>query len=365
MELQRIYLRELKAFLESERYRKAGHLPISLHRGRSHSNNPLAEPVDLVLVVMWEEDKVVGYRGVLPDRFNLGGRLIRMAWTSGIWVDPSYRRQGIGTRMVRQFVDSWEGRLCAIDPTPANRALFQRLGGFFEYPVHGLRAYLRLNLAELLPRKNPKYGKFKGLLRIGDDLFNYFNAIRLRFFSKHFSGDLEVQTAQHLDDEGWNFISEHQKETPARRNRQTLEWALQNPWILPKGQEKLSPERYHFSSVADHFETTILKVRAGQKLSAVLIITLRDGAMRVPGAWFNKGDADLVVKVIIQFALQRRIKILSLFYPPLVGALQKMRTPFFLKRPLRRLYVISNRFKPYFESGEINFQDGDGDVFFV
>ena len=53
----------------------------------------------------------------------------RLAWISLLLVDPAFRRQGIGTRLMRAALDSLDGwETIALDATPAGRPVYERLG---------------------------------------------------------------------------------------------------------------------------------------------------------------------------------------------------------------------------------------------
>jgi ribosomal protein S18 acetylase RimI-like enzyme len=64
----------------------------------------------------------------------LGGKTSRTAYLSGVWVDPAFRRQGLGRRLVREAC-AWAAskgadalKLWVDDANPAGAAFYQSLG---------------------------------------------------------------------------------------------------------------------------------------------------------------------------------------------------------------------------------------------
>jgi len=60
----------------------------------------------------------------------------RLAWISMLLVDATYRRQGIGTRLMQEALDSLSGwATIALDATPAGRPIYERLGFRAEFEL--------------------------------------------------------------------------------------------------------------------------------------------------------------------------------------------------------------------------------------
>lgn len=67
MEIKSYNKQQLKEFIESDAFNRLSVIPISKHRAISQINNPRASTEDILLVVQFDKDNVVGYLGVLPD----------------------------------------------------------------------------------------------------------------------------------------------------------------------------------------------------------------------------------------------------------------------------------------------------------
>ncbi len=68
MEIKAFTVADLKTALVSEDFWLTETLPITKHRALSYSRNPRAEEDDLVLLVAYQDNRVIGYLGILPDK---------------------------------------------------------------------------------------------------------------------------------------------------------------------------------------------------------------------------------------------------------------------------------------------------------
>ena len=58
---------ELSIYIKSERFLNAPVLPISEHRALSQIKNPKALKDDVLLLLTYDNEKLIGYLGILPD----------------------------------------------------------------------------------------------------------------------------------------------------------------------------------------------------------------------------------------------------------------------------------------------------------
>ena len=74
--------------------------PISLIRALGQSKNPHADPEDVCLVVGYEDNRCVGYHGVLPGFLRDEDRQSRVYWLVTFFLKPDCRGKGYGKALL-------------------------------------------------------------------------------------------------------------------------------------------------------------------------------------------------------------------------------------------------------------------------
>jgi len=80
---------QLKGYIDSPDFYHSDFVPISKHRAISHINNPRAGDDDILLLLAYEGDKLVGYLGVLPDFIYIDEKPNKIGWLSCIYVEAN------------------------------------------------------------------------------------------------------------------------------------------------------------------------------------------------------------------------------------------------------------------------------------
>jgi hypothetical protein len=74
IQLKTFNRKELEDFILSGSFQQYDFLPITRHRALSHIRNPKARDEDNLLILAFYEDKLVGYVGCFPDKFEIDGK---------------------------------------------------------------------------------------------------------------------------------------------------------------------------------------------------------------------------------------------------------------------------------------------------
>lgn len=375
MHFKSLPLRELESYIYSKAYQQADYIAISKHRALSHLRNPRALPDDVVLVLVYEGEELVAYLGVFADDLHFKTGVEHVGWLSCMWVNPKMRGKGIAKKLLQTVLEAWEYKILVTEFTPAAKGLYDRSQQFMDLAQpKGWRGYLHPNLSILLPKKNPKWQKWKPLLQVADSLLNIPNKIRLALYptpsveKKGYS----FEYLGELDEEAWMFIqtqqgSIHQPTELIHRDKAELNWLLRNPWLLQAPLKDRNASRYHFSSVAGSFYFLTIKLyNAALEVVAVVIMSYREGSVKLPYVYCQAGQEERVWELIDQHLLAMKAHNLTVFQPQLVGHLKKRKHPFFLLRPFQRHYIIGVVLKEALEAtGEFHLQDGDADAAFT
>lgn len=364
MKLRCISISALPKFLASAEFKAMDALPISTRRGWAQHRNPSAQADDIVLILAYLNQRMVGYLGFLPDDIFILDKKIHLAWMSCIWVDASARGKGIARTMLQKGYECWEGKLLATEFTDPAKRLYDKLGWFDDLAIkEGLRCYLRFNLAVLLPTSRPKLKKLKPLLKIGDSILNIFNGLRLNFYTK--KQYTQPKQLSQFDEESIAFIQKKNQRASFRRNVKVLEWLLENPWLGNQSQDQSDAGRYHFSVYSALFRFSILKIKKNTQVQAIVLLAERDRALKIPYCWLAENAEAQVVRNICNYMVQQKLNMLTLYQETLIPFLKKEKTPFYLKRTFKRHYLISKKIEKPDHSSPIQIQDGDGDCAFT
>jgi GNAT superfamily N-acetyltransferase len=366
MEVQTIRIGELRGWVESDAFRQMPVIPISPQRAISQAQNPRAKPDDVALVLVWSNGALVGYLGALPDLFFISGSEPQpAAWLSCIWVSPLHRGKGIAKIMLEHMLEAWQFRVVLTEYTPEVGHLYRQFKHFTEStPSGGFRGYLRPNFAQILPPKNPIFEKTKPLLRAADALLSVPNHLRIKCLHSKIKTP-QTKEITDFDKAVATFISALQSGELAQRDPATLRWMLQYPWVRESPEPDDFDRRYHFTARARQFKTKALLVLEQGETIGFLLLTLRDGHLRVPHAWHGDEHTAQMARVVFAQAIEMGASTLSLYHPRLTRFCQITRTPFFWEKPLRRTYFVGKGLADMLQQQPLAFQDGDGDVGFT
>lgn len=365
IQLKKIRHYQLQEYIDSEEYKRSAAIAISKHRALSHLRNPRAKADDLVLVLVYNAGEMVAYLGVFPDDLYFDNGVEHVGWLSCMWVNPITRGQGIAKKLIQAVFEAWDYKILVTEFTPEAHGLYNKTGQFLDLAKpQGLRAYLRLNLAYLLPKKSEKWNKWKPILIGIDGLFNLGNSLRLKFKK---SDCPRFEYLSEVDAEAWQFIQAHKGKELMNRKEADLKWISKEPWLLSSGLQDYNAERYHFSATDSFFSFLNIKVYDTKlNMIAYLMLSIRGQNMKVPYAYYKKGAEEAVLQVIYKHLIELHLNMLTIFHLPLVEHIQQNKSPFFLKRAFQRHYIIGKVLEKELNAmGDFVIQDGDADAAFT
>ncbi|PLX05811.1 MAG: hypothetical protein C0594_06775 [Marinilabiliales bacterium] len=367
MNIISITKKELLNFIYSEEFVNLKSLPISRHRALSHYHNPRAKDDDVVLLLCYIENQYCGYLGIFPDNIYSGDKVLPAAWLSCIWVDPEMRGRKIAQTMVEKAIEIWNQNILLVNFTAQAKRTYDRTGLFDDLAKpNGIKAYYKFSLHKILPSKNPKYSKYSGLLKFVDTIGNAMLSIKRPFQKIHYLKNLpQVETIKRIDPETSAFIEKHTTKNLFQRKKEELNWFLTYPWLLSTPIKDEMADKYIFSSVAQSYKVYPLKIKKNQNLVAFIILTYRDGEMKIPYAYFNPNDKDMVLKVIFAYSIRLNIDNFICFQPNLYASFSSVKNPFFHLKKQQRHYIMSKVLLNALSSLDYTIQDGDGDATFT
>ena len=367
MEIRRLNKKELKQFIDSDEFHFMPVIPITKHRAVSHLSNPRASDDDVLLLLAVEENRLVGYLGILADFLYDGEAVYKAGWLSASWVDPTIRRQGIAGKLLREALDAWNNHILVADWVPNSFGVYQKSGAFTDLACReGIRAYLRFNLGEILLIKKTFFRKI--ILSAANGILNILNSPRLFYHSLIFrTDDDSYEKLDKIDDESAAFMSQWKSSEMFRRSEKELSWILKYPWVLERSPECPIPDkRFHFSSVCNEFRNEIIKIRNSRyEMIAFLMLTIRNKSLQIPYLYYHSDQVASVARFLYLYMYEKKIKGITLFDARLSDYILTNRTPFISKQKTKIPYIITENLAEKLTNDGMIIQDGDGERAFT
>jgi hypothetical protein len=362
METRLFNRQQLNDYINSDHYNRLTRIPISRHRAISQINNPRADEKDILLVTMVEDEDLVGYLGVLPDLIFHQNQWSRVGWLSCFWVDEAYRSESIAGTLFLHIMEAWENRILITNFVPSLASLYRRTGMFLPERIKtGIRAYMRLNLSEVLPPKARWLSTIKPFLSISDGLFNLVADFRFFFFRRQISR-FYYQFLDEPDVNTANYISLNIGNSLPQRSLTDLEWIIKYPWIHEQSTDDGYAGRYYFSSVSKRFFYKLIVWLNDEKaLIGAAMILVRNNHLTVPYIFSGETDFETLAQILTDYMVEMKLNMITIYDPRLIKAIRNRKMVFLYQKEILKPYFISKQLSFI---NNLNFQDGDGDCVF-
>lgn len=364
MQITEITVAGLPDFVAGNLWRNLSPKPITFLRATAQSKNPRANPEDIALIIAHENNTLLGLVGLLPD-FIHGDSTEPASSNSCWWVDPG-KGKHLAIPLFLKAFSVCNQRMFMTDCTPHTQRILEKTNRFdFPETVPGIRGFLKFNLHEVVPAKFPALRKLKFLLKLSDQILNFllipFQKIP---HSKIRNNSPKLEYLTGLNTELNKFIETHSGNEFTRRSATELEWIIQHPWIKQDDKKSITPLDYPFSHLVKSFNQYLVKIDDANQLIGLLFISVRDGHLKVPYAYFEDHAAPPIVKAIYYETVRQKAVTLTVFSPKLVQQMNSVSHPFLFKKRVRRLIAIPKELSDLYQKYP-EIQDGDGDVVFT
>jgi hypothetical protein len=215
-------------------------------------------------------------------------------------------------------------------------------------------------LKTLLPDRFPKTRFLKPLLKFLDTSVNL-----LLNFTKLFNNPLHIQS-QFISDKKLNkdfqdFIHTfYKKNNYVERFSEHFDWILNFPWVL-QGKQDEESKRYYFSSKAKQFEYEAIKFYKDNKLSAFMLLKVRDGKLSVSYVFANDDLIEDIANCIMKKVYDEMLSIISVYDERIADGIRKHKAHYLFERSCKHPYILPKKMNLTPDT----FQVGDGDNIFT
>jgi GNAT superfamily N-acetyltransferase len=371
IEYRQLNAKKLKEYVTSAEYLSMPERPISVQRAISQINNPRCHDDDILLILAYDSEQMVGYLGALPDEIYGGNdQVIHGAWLTCLWVNPNYRGQKIAQHLFAAAFKAYDDNVLLTDFASDTEMMYTRLGTFDTFAaIVGRRYYIRSNVANILAPKKPIFKKLSPLLRVMDFCINTTLDILTRIKgSSHKSDDLPIFDLKNITTDHINFINQQAQNQYFRRDIQDMKWMLAWPWVLEKPTPEAGDHKYYFSSSDKIFTQNTFEVRSkDSQLLAFLLVTNRNGHLKIPYCYLSPDTHTNEVQHLLQrIVYTQQIHTVTIFNEELNKYLLRFPLSSLYTKNIDRKYIMSKILNQRLvKSNNYMIHDGDGDCGFV
>lgn len=367
MEIKTFTVADMKTALVSEDFWRTKTLPITKHRALSYSRNPRADEDDPVLLVAYQDNRVVGYLGILPDKIFSNGAVYKMGWLTSWWVDPSCATAGVGAILLFKALNAYDQYVGVSGSSrEARKALLASQKFIALQPLRGLDIRLRLNVTRDILRRLPAMRILRGLFKIFDVILDEVVNFRSFFWQRCNNPclGLTFEYISNIDEETDRFIQRYHQHDLTRKEKADLNWIMNNPWILSAPLKDAASKKYYFSARADRFSYLGVKVfEHNTEMTGFFLLKVRNDRMSVVYSYCESQNAASITAAVVQHALAMDVSILSLYDEQLVKSFSGLGCPCWSANKNSRGFSLSKAFGDILPE-TYRLQGGDGDLVF-
>ena len=367
MEIKTFTVADLKTALLSENFWLTKTLPITKHRALSYTHNPRADKDDVVLLVAYQDNQVIGYLGILPDKLFVNKDVYKFGWLTSWWVNPCCATTGVGAVLLFRALNAYHQYLGVSGGSREARKSLNASQKFSNIKtLKGLDIRFRFNATNAVSRKAPTMKIFRVLFKTFDAVTDEIVNLRGYLWQRrnNLCQRLTFEYISAIDDETDRFIQRHHQQDLTRRGRSDLSWIMIYPWVLSTPLKDSASRRYFFSSRSDRFWYLGVKVfEQNHEMIGFFMLKVRDDRMSVVYSFFESRHAASVTAAVVYHTLAMDVGTLSLYDEQLVKSFSELRCPYWSAKAVSRGFFLSKAFAGMpLAAGRLH--GGDGDLAF-
>lgn len=354
---------EILEYVKSFEYSELENVPISPGRALSYAHNPRSEDSDVVLLMIFDQKKLIAYRTLFYDFIETEKEKIRFAWISGSWVHPEYRRQGFSKLLIKKSIEVSEGKIMFSNYAPISHKLYVN-SGYFEpvYENTGYKFYFRFCFTEILSSKYPFFKKIKFLLQAGDFVMNLFIEIRKHFYKKIKTSD--IVEYNRLPGEEYDFLIKNLSSNNAfKRNSEYFKYITDFPWVKEEMRKDPIDRKYQFSTTAKRFKYKFIQF--GPAKNGLYILKIREKNFTIPYFYIDTVDIEKLASYIKSFGIEKKMNTFTSYFSELNCELLKNKRIFLFSKKISTNFYATPQIAEVLRREKLTVFPGDGDNIFT
>lgn len=331
---------------------------ISKNRAIAQMENPDADDADILLTIASIGNRIVGYKGVLPEVMIYGEVKIKIGWGTTFYIKPEFRGRGIAMMLLQPFIDYYDSNLGSIQSSEKVVKIHQKLGwtcSFLEKSIFIIRVYK--------PRNLNKDGLKKRFVNIIGSSLNFFIEIRLRvWLERSFKKKFEIDYIETIDDELFKLINEYSKNDVFKKSKEKLNWIIKYKWAIESPCIERVDEQYYFTNYVKRFYQSSVVVKNDRRVIGLFIFRINEGHMTVPYLYYSENSKNNIFRSILEHSIRLKSFSLTTSNNDLIQFIE--RSNLLILKKYTKKVSYNHTHKIFFNHIGMNIQDGDGDLFF-
>ena len=366
--IKTIYKKDIPEFLNTQEFWNGPFLSITKHRLQAHYTNPSCDDDDIVLLLAYLEDEIVGYMGVFMDYITINNTTQKIGWLSTWWVHPKTKGTGIGRSILAKMYDSLDGKIGISQFTPSAKRVYTKSGNFVDLKQNpGYKFVFRSNVGVVLPLMSKSFEKWRPFLNVADSIVNAFINRKIglhSWWAKRKTKEISLEYVNGFDRELQDFVASKSDNHLSQKKPEFFAWLKANHWVQEAPVIARVPlEKYQFSMSAQHFNIYLIKVSKNNQTIGFIVLQRKNTLLKMLFAYYEKDHIAQISRIIRMHCYQLNIKEFVCYDPAINSEIKASKTILYKRKKLKES-IISKAF------GETNFDDyefnyGDGDCSFA
>ena len=334
-------------------------LPFTRPRLACYLQNKRAELEDVLWVVAFKEDEVVGYLALIPERINSSVEVQRVAWFSSWWVYPDHRGTGLADRIASVAFGLYDGILIDSGYYFALKKMIDNCEFEF-YQMRQRKHYFLSMNKRILKGYGVSNPLIYMLLPLVKPVLTCFSKLRLkRWLARNKQDNLMVEYIHQMDKDSLDLILVHAdrefvaKDADYLEDRAFLPARLSTPTFLSK--------KYHsyFGNVGSDAECRIVKLWQGEELIGVVSYCIVDNTLTVRFHHLLPNHEDKLIYLIAKLCSEYPIDRITTHDAFISRHLQALNLPYLFCKTLDMPMFLSKSLIDKVKPG-LHLFDGEG-----
>ncbi|MBP2831007.1 GNAT family N-acetyltransferase [Aquimarina sp. U1-2] len=364
--IEEIRKKDIPTFFNDSFFWNQSFLAITKHRLHAHLHNPNCDNNDIVLLLAFLNEELVGYMGLFTDIIQLEGKSDKIGWLSTWWVHPKTKGTGVGRKILETMYELNNGKIGISQFTESARRVYDKSGYFVSLKEsNGIKAVLRSNLVFVIPTLYPKTTSLKSVLLNVDRLINVFVNLKLALQKRSVQKKLRNISLEYLsipDAEVSNIIASNNSGHISNKTSDFFEWLKKCPWVLEAPLLQYTEKnKYAFSMYDNSFSYYYIKIIKNQVPIAFVVLQVRNSTLKVLFAYYAKSteNAQMVSDVIKLHAITQNIREVICYDEGVVGQFKESNLFLYRRKKIKSSIISKVYKKTDFDDVVMNFGDGD------
>jgi hypothetical protein len=363
--IDKYYKKDIPSLLNDNNIWHHHFLASSKNRLYSLFKNPDASSDDLVLLLAYLNDELVGYMGIYINNIKIDQDIEKIGWLSTWWVHPKTKGTGIGLDIFNTMYESNHGNIGISQFTDSAKRVYDKSGHFNDLINDvGYKSVLRSHLISFVPGRFPKAKMLSPLLSVLDHFLNFFINIKLNFIKKRLLKKLSGYSIEYLitpDDETMEVIKKNSQSDISIYSKDYFDWLKAYNWIEKAPVAELTDkEKYLFSNYDDEFEISYLKINQKNKCIGFVVLQKRNYLSKVLFSYYDKDTHSEAISDIVKLQAVKQNTREIICFDTSICQNFKTSNVFLFHSLKKKKSIISKKYiKADFSNNRMHYGDGD------